>query len=94
MHFEPNEIEISFPVEMSASVAFAVDRDTWAAMSDDDKRALIVKRVEQVAIHIQVDMPHFEASDHAQIDLAAEILDPADPALVDLAQVRSYDPAE
>jgi len=84
-----HDIEISIPIEVSASLAFWIDKAEWEAMTDDQKKAAILDRVEAVACDLSSDVVRFRRG-----NVCAEILNPGEVQEIDMAAVLTYDPKE
>lgn len=81
-----HDIEISIPIEVSASIAFMIDKAEWEAMTEGEKRAAILDRVESVHYELQSDVLRFQRA-----TVSAEILEPGAADQINLASVEIYD---
>lgn len=82
-----HDVEISIPIEFSASLAFWINKDEWAAMTDEQKKSAILDRVESVVYEMQCDVLRFNRA-----TVSAEILKPGEVEEIDLATINTYDP--
>lgn len=84
-----HNIEISIPIEFSASIAFWIDKAEWEAMTEEQRKTAIIDRVESVCYELQSDVLRFNRA-----TVSAEIINPGEVAEVDLEKVETYDPKE
>lgn len=74
-----DQIEISAPIEVSATVSFWIDRDQWSAADEDTRRAIVNAELDKI-------QHSFDNGDHG--DFYCQIIG-ADPA-----ERTEYDPAK
>jgi hypothetical protein len=88
----PGEIEISFTVEVSASLAFWIDKADWDPMPAEQRKALVVNHLESAALMLSdspVQYCDVEPGLQGELfsgDICAEISD------VDMDKLSVYNP--
>lgn len=84
-----NEIEITIEVKINAGVGFKVDRATWANATDEYKKLLVHRAIDNAAVFLDNDI--LLVDDDNGLFISSEITGPMDDD-INLSEVRIYDP--
>lgn len=87
MPLEPDEVEVSLTVEVSAGIGFVLKKTEWAAMSEDQKKSAISAAVTKAGLQFGDDTIPLEGLCKGYLSM--EVLGPTD-AEVDLTKISLY----